>query len=397
MMRPLILSVCMAVSGTCLSQTVIPLMNFADSGQLGISLKLGSDTNAFTYILDTGSAGFFTALGTNAAWNGAVAASNITATTFDVSYGTGSLAYQGNVATTAVTLTDINGTPLLVSNAQMGVITNEPYAGWNTNINETVPVAPESPTTHQFFGTVGAGLNQLVSNQGSLSSLLGQISLPAGISQGFVIHTGGSNGLATLTIGLSDAMRSSFATLISMNSSTGIATNVNGTTVNLYPQAQTTAQYTLSMVGQSNFQTNGKLIMDTGGLGTHLTTGTDFPSNSVAPFTDVSGNAISTNAAFAVTAAAASASNSALNWSWNAGSTKYVDQIGVVQGSSTGSLNSGIALFYQYDVMFDTQNGVIGLMAVPEPGAFRLLAAGMFLLMGCRYLSRRHCRTRRGR
>jgi hypothetical protein len=46
-------------------------------------------------------------------------------------------------------------------------------------------------------------------------------------------------------------------------------------------------------------------------------------------------------------------------------------------------LNTGLSLFYQYDAIYDLQNGVFGLAPVPEPstaGLLLLAAAGGFLL-----------------
>ncbi len=367
----------LGIHGLLNAQTVIPLLNESASGQLGISLKLGTNSNYYTYILDTGSAGFFTAKGTTSAWDNTI--DSVTGDTFSVSYGTGSLVYSGVVANTTITFTDVSGNDHPVSNVKMGVITNEPYAGWNADIDHKTdgvadPIAPESPTTHLFYGTLGAGLYQTKPDGGSLVSVLAQMSIDAGLTQGFMIHTGGASSTsATLTVGLSQAEMNLFPIKIRMNASTGTVANDNGTTANLYPESQTKAHYTI-IEGGETYTAVANLLLDTGGLGTHITTGTDInPSSSM-----VSDGRIVDGASFETHVDGITLSQ-ALDWLISpTGSTEFVDKVGVVSGTSNGSLNSGIALFYNYDVYFDTENGIIGLRPVPEPAVGWLLGLGLF-------------------
>jgi len=363
------------------AQVEIPLQIFA-SNQIGISVRLGTAPDPFTYLLDTGSVGFLSASGNSSAWTGAFETVSPTES-FNISYGGGGLQYTGQVAHTTVTFQTVGGGTLPVANVRMGAITNEPYAGWNSNINQIPPVAPENG---RFFGTMGAGLNKSETGNGDFTSILGQIPLAPGLTKGFVIHTGGAGSTsATLTVGLSEAMIHSFPILIAMNPSIGSFTNDNGTTVNLYPQAQTTANYTITK-GIHHYETTANLIMDTGGLDTYLTTGTDIdPPNSLLSNDQ---SQIVDGASFAVNVGATqnpltSLPGQPLSWVIDpTGSTAYDNLISVFSGSSVGSLNTGIPLFYNYDVMFDTENGIIGLRAIPEPSALALTAlgaAGIFL------------------
>jgi hypothetical protein len=376
------------------AQTVIPLVNETSTGQLGISVQLGTNPNPFTYILDTGSAGFFTAMGSTPYWDNLISGGT-TGDTFDISYGGGSLTYQGNVAHTNVTFTDVNNNPFVVNGVRMGVITNEPYANWNSDVNATpVPTAPESPTSHLFYGTMGAGLFSTKPGEGSLSSVLGQIPLGFGLAQGFIIHTGGSASTsATLQIGLTDADIASFSILIPMNASTGVRDNDNGTAVNLYPEAQATASYTIDK-DSHHYSTTANIIMDTGGLGTYITTGTDI--DPPASLVNESEGQIVDGADFTADIGGTANPVTGLpssDWEWlfKTGDTEFVNQIQVFDGSSAGSLNTGIALFYQYDVMFDTQHGVIGLrpVAAPEPSTWALVLAGLAMSGAVRLLSRK--------
>ncbi len=373
------------------AQVQIPLEIFA-SNQIGISVQLGTASTPFTYLLDTGSVGFLSASGNSSAWTGAFETISPTES-FNISYGGGGLQYTGQVAHTTVTFQTVGGGSLQVSNVRMGAITNEPYAGWNANINQIPPVAPENG---RFFGTMGAGLNKSEPGNGDFTSILGQIPLAPGLTKGFVIHTGGAASTsATLTVGLSDEMINSFPILLAMNPSIGTFTNDNGTSVNLYPQAQTTANYTITK-GIHHYETTANLIMDTGGLDTYLTTGTDInPPNSLLSNDQ---SQIVDGASFTVNVGATqnpitSITGQPLNWVIDpTGSTAYDNLITVFSGSSVGSLNSGIPLFYNYDVMFDTENGIIGLRAIPEPSSLALAASGvtgiLFLLRRIRQRGR---------
>lgn len=366
------------------AQSVIPLINHTATGQLGISVKLGTNPRPFEYILDTGSAGFFSARGSTSVWDGVVSGGN-TGETFSISYGTGSLTYSGDVVNTTVTLTDVDGMSLTVPTARMGIITNEPYPGWNTKINtlpEPVPPEPDSPTDHFFYGTFGAGLFRTDAANGSVGSILGQVPLASGLIKGFMISTGGSNSTTpTLTIGLTQAMIDSFPIIIPMSASTGNATNDNGTSVKLYPEAQTRADYEITHGGDHYSATAG-LLMDTGGLGTHITTGTDIDP----PGSLVDAGKIKTGASFSVLVDGVMP-GSGLDWRINpTGTTPFVNEVAVETGSAAGSLNTGIALFYQYDVLFDTENGIIALRPVPEPHSALLLLVAAAAWPGIRRL-----------
>lgn len=363
------------------AQYVIPLINFSETGQLGINVQLGTNAQQWTYILDTGSAGFFTAKGTTSIWDDTILNPGTTQA-FHVSYGTGGLAYSGTMSHTTVTFTTTTGT-LAVQNARLGVIkTVEGRPDWDADINNMNggvpdPIAPESGTSHQFYGTFGAGLYQTQEAGGFANSVIGQVPLAEGLTQGFVIHTGGAASESpTLTIGLTQSMIDAFPILIRMNASTGTLTNDNGTTVKLYPEAQATATYTI-LKGEVSYQTVADLILDTGGLGTHLSDG----ANVDVPASLIDGGMLVEGASFGVAIDGTEYPGGdvlaqGLDWKIDpTGNVQFFNRVGVVEGGTgAGSLNSGIALFYNYDVMFDTENGVIGLRPVPEPGVVSLIA-----------------------
>ncbi|HEY8902177.1 MAG TPA: hypothetical protein VIM48_00630 [Chthoniobacterales bacterium] len=346
---------------------VIPLDLHPETGQIGINVKLGKNPHPLSYLLDTGSFGFFTAMGGTHFWDGSL--SSRSSTTFSASYGNGTLSYSGRIAHTDLTFTDLSGNPLLIRKVRMGIITNQPYPHWDAEVNRMPrPIAPENSRSHLFFGTMGAGLSKV--NGGDVTSVIGQIPLPAGLKKGFVIHTGGPHSkLATLSIGLTPEMITSFPIIIPMNASTGVSRNDNGTTMNLYPEAQTTATYRVIGNNQSPYATTADLIMDTGGLGTHFTKGRDvkIPDVMVSNGVVAPGGSVVTTVSGAIVPGTSLLAQS-LDWAIDpTGTTEFVDQVKVMAGSNNGSLNTGIALFYTYDVMFDTADGVIGLCPMLTP------------------------------
>ena len=370
------------------SQTVIPLEIDTNLDRIGISVQLGSNTNWFTYILDTGSPGFFSAMGTNSNWSGAFNSFD-TNKTYSATYETPGSGYSGYLANTDITFKTINGT-LTVTNAEMGVVTNK-GSTWNNDINQPTPTPP---LEGKYYGTMGAGFSSVAITDvtsgrmdGTLTSLLGQIKLVPGLIQGYMISTGGpgsTNG--TLTIGLTQAMINSFSTLIDMQASTGNHTNANQTVANLYPVAQATATYSIVDSNGIPYTTNANLTLDTGGYDTHLIQGTDMnvPTNLLTS----SNNYLASGESFNVSRSASSnaiITNNPTPLSWTidpTGTNAFANQVGYSPSiGGNGGLNTGITFFYQYNVLFDTQDGIIGVAAVPEPSSLMLLSISVLFML----------------
>jgi hypothetical protein len=261
---------------------------------------------------------------------------------------------------------------------------DEPFPGWYAAVNASPPTAPEPEGGPPlFFGTFGAGLNATANDNGNMVSVLSQIPVGPGFTRGFIIQSGGENALSgSLTVGLTPDLINSFPILIPMNAATGTYT-IGSTTFNLYPQAQTTANYSISR-GADAYSVTGNLILDTGGENTFLTTGSVVnPPDSLLneAKTQIIDGAAFTVQVDATTNPVTSAPGQPLVWTTDpTGSVAFDNQIQVDSGNSVGSLNSGINLFYEYDVMFDTEHGVIGLRPIPEPLTTGLVLGGIFLV-----------------
>ncbi len=350
---------------------VIPLTNYSEAGRLAIHVRLGTNPTYFPYILDTGSFAFFTALGNATAWAGLISG-NTTSDTFTANY-TGGRGYTGNAAHTDVHFQIVGGGNFTVTGATMGAITQATSNGtiltqWDADINAPTPIPPEPPGQHLFFGTFGAGLfavKTTTANQTDgvrLPSVLNQVDYGS-LTPGWIIHTGGPNSQsATLTVGLTPQLVESFPIILPLNPARGSATikNKNGTTSLLFSEDQTKATCTV-VGGGRPIRTNVSVVFDTGGtlypkIGPGVVPGSLVAAKYVSPKASVF---LSTNSG---------SKNPLTNLDWTiqqADTTKNLISVG--QTGSSATINTGIPLFYSYDVMFDLKAGVVGLRPVWSP------------------------------
>ena len=314
---------------------------------------------AYPYVLDTGSFALATALGTTTAnWQNSTYAT--TGGTFTLSYGTGTLVYTGNVGTSTVTLTDPSSAAVIaIPGATLGIITNQPYSTWNSDINATPPTPPEPAGT---YGTLGAGLAKTSDANGSMNSVLGQILIDTSVmDQGYLIHSGGATATdAKITIGLTPSAIASIPELVAMRSSTGTFTANTGQSVKLYPENQLTG--TITLVNSQGLKYSGtvQVVVDSGGLGPHLVTGG--ANNFTPPVAFLNPNNqdyLADGVSFTLSVSGTNGT-AGLDWSFTTGSTPYVNQVNASTSYSTGVFNTGVTLFHNYDVMFDTTTGLIG-------------------------------------
>lgn len=371
---------------------IVSLEQYPEIGRLGITLQLGTNTDySFSYLFDTGSFGFLTAKGSTAAWAHTI--DTTTTNSFSANY-TGTTFYQGDVAKTTITFTSTNGT-YSVPDVALGVITNtNDLATWNTDINHVdtsghpSPIPPDPSGKHYFYGTFGAGLTTLATSGNSpdaptngINSVLQQIPVdPTKLKQGFIVDSGGNttNGNASLTIGLKQEVIDSFPIKIRMPASTGNYTSPNNTTVALYDEAQGNATLSMQDINTVLYGPTQDVgvVFDTGGLNTTLFR-PGFSGNYTQPNPHDSGALVLNDGYLFSTTFNGTTTENGLNWQTISGLDKYVNIVSVSDPFSSGTtvLNTGIDIFYQYVVMFDTTDGIIGLrpIPVPEPSTGALL------------------------
>ena len=211
------------------------------------------------------------------------------------------------------------------------------------------------------YGNFGAGLN----GSSTLATILAQLPLGPGLAPGFVIRSGGSDAsVGELIVGLTPAMISTFKTTMQMDPTNVDLPNAYGQIVPGYKEAQVrTTSLQLSQTGTPTYTAALPTEFDTGGGDTNVIyqdqTGTD-----AVPGAFIEQQATSGTVEPGVEFAILDSSNDTV-YSLDTGDTSAFNQTEVEEENSAGlkltRLDPGIALFYTDDVMFDLQDGELGL------------------------------------
>lgn len=314
----------------------VPLKLVEAGGGTRIAVKVSVAGGPFRqYLLDTGSVGMYIA---NDRLNRTAYVT--TTQSFAQHYSSG-IHYSGPVILTSLSFAPGQS----ASNVFIGLVTKakgKKVADWNKQIKNNRP-----PYEKQFYGTLGLSLEPGNSKQqGSLYNVIAQ--LPGNLNTGFIIHTGGINGQSPmLTIGLTPENTKGFVT-IPIPTAAGLGST--------YSYGNGAANKVLAWDdkgGLVQYQINGlpaftaPTVFDTGEPATTLYTGG-------VPSRLKSGADLSNGLDFEAKLA------QGLAWAFQTGSQVNVNQVDVGPSRSSGTVNSGIGLFFSYDVMFDIKDGLIG-------------------------------------
>lgn len=326
---------------TTIPQTVtLPLTKVAygDDVSFGVTVSVAGGPPRL-YLFDTGSSGMFVA---DARLDPANYAK--TPQKFHQHYTSGTH-YKGDVIDTTVDF----GQGVYATGVELGLI-EEAYGGtishWDKSLKEGLP-----PYEDHYYGTFGTSLTPgTAEKQGNLYNVIAQ--LPGNLNTGFIIHSGGRDGLApTLTIGLTDENRRGFVTIpipaagaagTTYGSGNGLANGVPA-----WDDRQVMIGYDVE--GMDPFQ--APTTFDTGDLSTTLYTG-DVPRDLVHDGRLVDALKFAMKIAPGV------------EWKFDTGSDPSVNRVDVGGARDGSPVNTGIGLFYQFDVMYDIQNGLLGFRPV---------------------------------
>jgi Right handed beta helix region len=271
--------------------------------------------------------------------------------------------YTYDMVNTPVALGDSSGDVLTPSvPANLGqIITVDGDSALNTYQNWVKGVATNGTALNDgTYGIFGAGLN----GSSTLATILAQLPLGPGLDPGFVIRSGGSDAsVGELIVGLTPAMISMFNTTMQMEPSNVDLPNAYGQIVPGYNAAQvTTTSLQLSQAGTPTYTAALSTEFDTGGGDTNVIyqdQGTDAVPGAFIEQQATSG-AVEPGVEFAIL----DSSNHTV-YSLHTGVKSAVNQTEVKEmnpaGLESAELDPGIALFYTDDVMFDLQNGELGL------------------------------------
>ena len=353
-----------------------------DSGgqKLGIYLSIGGGSTPQIFEFDTGGAGLYAAYATNtnSPWwgTGFITTTNSVTNTYD-----SGIQYKGPIVEAAVSLfaDHHGGTPLVTTpgNLLVGQMTN--IANTNTGevlwTPEGVGPSGQPPIDGVFYGDFGMSLNY--ASKG-IVNLIAQLSFSNGIIPGFRVRAHGDN--PYLQIGLTAAdTTSASAFYFGMNTNTNAppgATFTNSGS-HFYSEQIFNANMTISNA-TTNFTANLGITTDTGasttihnanlgGVPPELWTTNDKGQVRIVAGADFGLNELTlgnTNVEFFQF-------------------TTTNGQVGIQDNNPSNTtfyLNSGIALFQQYDVIYNLDNGQIGFEPIPEPSTWALLALSALLI-----------------
>jgi len=352
-----------------------------DTTKYGIYATLGGSTTPALYEFDTGGSGFYTAYGTGAtSWG-----TNFTPTGTNTSnlYESGDL-YQGSSATTSFALYSAHSDGTAYSIPALQTATNivVVQATSITNIYSKGvtqwPMGPDqtAPVEKDFWGDFG--LNLTSGTNGVLNPLL-QIPVTNGIRSGFILRLTGTD--RSLQVGIKDDDLSKFPIQIQM---AGQNTNV------LFPHTGDPTYASQIINGILNLSdsasgpssTNMPVTLDSGAHPTMRIATNGF----VAPLTnyitsDGTNLVFDDNVDIVVSATQIDGSNVTLYQLLTDTNTDTTLPIETNSPMQINYLNLGSAVYEQYDVMYDAQDGILGLRAVPEASQAALMAGGVLSLI----------------
>jgi hypothetical protein len=354
----------------------VPLVtvNYGDYNKLGIWLGIGGGTAPQLFEFDTGGAGLYAAYDqatpSNSPWWG----SSFTPTgnppvinTYD-----SGLQYEANVVESAITIYGSSS-----SSSALASTASTTLVGQTTSITDgstTYWPGSSAPIQGNFYGDFGVSMKW--GNDG-IANPLAQFAFGPGVTGGFIVHAGpnGSTSGASMQLGLTEEDISSFTLQFKMDHDTGEIFPVSGAKAR--PLTLIKGKMTLSDEGGERYQGSIKVALDTGNPTPGLHNTVDGVPNDL-----IDSGALKDGLDLVLDADLFSTDVPTDYFSMMTNGI-YGDGYVYVQDSSNYYLNIGIPIFYQYDVMFDYENGVVGFRpsAVPEPGTGALLlAAGLVLV-----------------
>ena len=349
--------------------------------KLGIYATLGGGSMPQLFEFDTGGDGFYAtyATGSTSPWWGP--AWTTTGGTFSQTYDSGHV-YTGTAATTTVQLfaSGTSSVPLLTA--------ADTIVGQTTSIIDTkhgteqlwpLPSGTSPPPIEQvFYGDFGMAPKR---GQAGIDQLAAQLLYGPGLTAGFRVHA--SDESPWVQFGLSAADTALVATSFALNRDVTSGTSPAG--VLYYENLVVTGS--LSVIdGTREFKQPTGFIFDTGASTTiHSGTNIQFPLDLTK---DAEGKRVKDLASVVVSG------SSLVTGGWPA----FMDltasaaiKVDVQYKDGPYYLNTGIAPFTQYDIIYDLSGATLTMAAVPEPSTLVIALAGLagIAARGCQLRRRR--------
>jgi len=328
--------------------------------KLGIYVTLGGGTTPQLFEFDTGGNGFYAAYATGSSpWWGP--AWTTTGGTFSQSFDSGRV-YTGTAATTTVQLFG-SATPsmplLTATNAVVGQTTNIVDTKYTPH-EQLWPLASGTsapPIEQAFYGDFGMAPKR---GQAGIDQLAAQLLYGPGVMAGFRVHASDEN--PWVQFGLSASDTALAATSFALN--VGSGTSPAG--VKYYDNLVVTGSLSVTD-GTGEFKQPTGFIFDTGASTTiHSGTNVQFPDDLTK---DGAGKRVKDDASVVVSG------SSLQTGSWPAFmniTASATDKVGVQNDDSSTKqgpyyLNTGIAPFLEYDLVYNLEGETLTLVPASAP------------------------------
>lgn len=362
----------------------IPLKTFGyESGgstyyKYGIHVGIGGGGPQM-FEFDTGGEGFYASYSGSAAWWGANV--TVSANTFTKTFGSG-ISYQGNVADAPVTFYRGDGSVVLSPAAtfkvgQADTITQNSTTLWPN-------AGSQAPVEDHFYGDFGLTLKH---GAHGIENIFAQLTYGNGITGGYKVSLGpyGSTSGASVQVGLNAADLANPDAIWFEMQGANPSDPFTGSGFATYSAEILSANMTLTLGGDTHTFTDLGINLDTG----NPTPGLDFnhaDKSLLEPFSEMSGSdlvQLSNGTELTLVSTPAGVSVPELTvFSLTAGNERGKNLVYEKERGDGGAtyLNVGALIFQQYDVVYNLENGLIGLIPVPEPSACALLAAALLFV-----------------
>lgn len=364
----------------------IPLKTFAYSSggstyyKYGIHVGIGGGGPQL-FEFDTGGEGFYASYSASAAWWGNDV--TVSANTFTKTFGS-QISYQGYVADAPVTFYREDGSVVLDPTA----------ASFKVGRAETITLdsttlwpnaGSQPPVEDHFYGDFGLTLKH---GSHGIENIFAQLTYGNGITGGYKVSLGpyGSLSGASVQVGLSAADLSNPNTIWFDMQGANPSDPFTGSGFATYSAELLLADMTLALDEDSHTFNALGINLDTG----NPTPGLDYhPSDKLLlePFSEMSGSdlvRLSNETSLDLVSSPVGLSSPGITvFSLTAGNDRGKNLVYESERSDGGPtyLNVGALIFQQYDVVYDLENGLLGLTPIPEPAVSVLLAASVLILV----------------
>ena len=383
--------------------SLVPVLTPGGDSKFGIYVSIAGSSTPQLYEFDTGGKGFWATYSTETAYRNPSWGSNfirVPSITVTNTYSSGNR-YTGNAVQTYLALYSAkpdgsaDSSPSVVSGTNLIIGQTLGITNTKGNISSGSWPSLSPPVDAHFYGDFGLSL---AAPKDGIANVLPQLAYSTNVLPGFVVklRSPGSTD-AKLQIGLAADYLADYPIRISMygrNTNTLFPT-INGSTTNGLPTYSETIftsdiTFTNPATG-ATYTTNTGIVMDSGASPTlHIT---QAQAAALGSLIVTNGSKLEIDTATLFTILTGQTDSTLIDlFSATTGTDDFKIDVHL---TSSQDFNIGADLFYQYDVAYDMQNGIVAFRPVPEITQARLMLAALLgLITFATFRSRRRSSPR---